>query len=265
QKPLELLERIIKASSNERDIVLDPFCGCGTTIHAAEKLGRNWIGIDITHLAITLIEKRLKDAFSAKVIKDSDSNEEKIIEGIQFEVEGTPKTLNAAQDLFDRDPYQFQWWACSLVDAQPYQNKKKGADTGIDGIIWFTDWEKDRSGNFTGESVSKKIIVQVKGGKNINSALIRDLIGTMDNNKAEIGFFITLTKPTKPMKKEAAKAGFYQGSDKKNYPRVQILTIEGLLKRNERPEYIDRSYGELNFKKAQKEIQVQGKQLDLFG
>ncbi len=116
QKPVALLERIIQASSNGGDVVLDPFCGCGTAVHAAEKLNRQWIGIDITHLAISLIEKRLRDAFP----------------DIKINVEGTPKDLEGARDLALRDKYQFQWWACSLVNAQPYQVKKKGADGGID-------------------------------------------------------------------------------------------------------------------------------------
>jgi DNA methylase len=118
---LTLLERIIRASSKPSDVVLDPFCGCGTAVHAAQKLGRQWIGIDITHLAISLIEKRLTDAFP----------------GIPFEVHGTPKDLASARDLASRDKYQFQWWAVSLVGAVPYGGKKKGADTGIDGIVWF--------------------------------------------------------------------------------------------------------------------------------
>jgi adenine specific DNA methylase Mod len=148
QKPQALLERIISASSNEGDVVLDPFCGCGTAVHAAEKLKRNWIGIDITHLAITLIEKRLRDAFP----------------GIKFDVHGTPKDIEGAQDLADRDKYQFQWWACSLVNAQPYQGKKKGADSGIDGLIFFAD----------DNGPPKKIVVSVKGGENISVAMVRD-------------------------------------------------------------------------------------------
>jgi len=121
QKPLALLERIIAASSNEGEIVLDPFCGCGTAVHAAQKLRRKWIGIDVTHLAISLIEKRLRDAFP----------------GIVFDVHGTPKDLEGAQALAEQDKYQFQWWAVSLVNAVPYGGKKKGADTGIDGFIYF--------------------------------------------------------------------------------------------------------------------------------
>ena len=136
QKPLALLERIIQASSNEGDIVLDPFCGCGTAVHAAQKLNRKWIGIDITHLAISLIEKRMKDAFP----------------GISFEVHGVPKDFDGAMDLSGRDKYQFQWWACSLVNAQPYQGKKKGSDTGIDGLIFALE---------DPDEAPKKIIVSV--------------------------------------------------------------------------------------------------------
>jgi site-specific DNA-methyltransferase (adenine-specific) len=122
-----LLERVIGTSSNAGDVVLDPFCGCGTTIHAAQKLGRNWIGIDITHLAISLIEKRLRDAFP----------------GIAFDVHGTPKDLGGARALATADKYQFQWWAVSLVNAVPFGGKKKGADGGIDGHIYFKPARSD--------------------------------------------------------------------------------------------------------------------------
>src|SRR6185295_8197011 len=152
QKPLALLERIIASSSNEGDVVLDPFCGCGTAVHAAQKLKRQWMGIDVTHLAISLIEKRLRDAFL----------------GIEFEVHGTPKDAEGARNLAARDKYQFQWWACSLVNAQPFAGKKKGADGGIDGLIYFTD-EK---------ALPKKIIVSVKGGENVGVTMVKDLIAT---------------------------------------------------------------------------------------
>ena len=184
QKPLALLERIIQASSNPGDVVLDPFCGCGTAVHAAQKLGRQWIGIDITHLAISLIEKRLNDAFP----------------GIQYEVHGTPKDLAGARDLAERDKYQFQWWAVSLVNAVPYGGKKKGADTGIDGIIYFKPDGK----------ITEKAIVSVKGGANVGVAMVKDLIATVGREKAKIGVFVTLTEPTKPMEREAVTAGFYQ-------------------------------------------------------
>lgn len=202
QKPLALLERIINASSNPGDVVLDPFCGCGTAVHAAQKLGRQWIGIDVTHLAISLIEKRLKDAFP----------------GIAFEVHGTPKDLAGARDLAERDKYQFQWWAVSLVNAVPYGGKKKGADTGIDGIIYFKPDGK----------TTERAIVSVKGGANVGVAMVKDLIATVDREKAKIGVFITLAEPTKPMEKEAVTAGFYQ-TDYGKFPKIQILTIEDLF------------------------------------
>ncbi|HAT13311.1 MAG TPA: site-specific DNA-methyltransferase [Microcoleaceae bacterium UBA11344] len=260
QKPLALLERIIQASSNKGDIILDPFCGCGTAIHAAENLGRNWIGIDITHLAIALIEKRLKDAFPEKFIQDENKNQ-KLVPGIEFEVEGTPKDLDAALDLFERDPYQFQWWACSLVNAQPYKDKKKGADGGIDGLIFFEDVVDLKKSNKT---AVKKIIVSVKGGKNINASMIRDLRGTMETNKADIGLFVTLTTPTKPMIKEAASSGFYKAGNGRDYAKIQILTIEELLTKQKRPEFFDMKQGELTFKKTQRENQDMGVQGELF-
>ncbi|MCL2021292.1 MAG: restriction endonuclease [Betaproteobacteria bacterium] len=228
QKPLTLLERIILASSNEGDVILDPFCGCGTAVHAAQKLGRKWVGIDITHLAVALIEKRLKDAFP----------------GIAFAVHGTPKDIGGARDLASRDKYQFQWWACSLVNAQPYQGRKKGADGGIDGLIYFQDELK----------AHKKIIVSVKGGSNVNVAMVRDLVGVLEREKAEIGLFVTLVSPTSPMITEAAKAGFYKSPTLAgNFPRLQILTIEGLLEGNEYPVYPDLSRGGLTFKRAGQE------------
>lgn len=201
QKPVALLERILSASSNPGDIVLDPFCGCGTTIHAAEKLGRQWIGIDVTHLAISLIEKRLKDAFP----------------GIKFDVHGAPKDLEGARDLSNRDKYQFQWWAVSLVDAVPFGGKKKGADGGIDGHIFF------RSGAKTVE----KAIVSVKGG-GVGVKDIRELIAVVDRERAKIGVYISLEPHTEPMKKEAAGAGLYDGPTGK-VPKIQLFTIEELF------------------------------------
>jgi len=230
QKPLTLLERIIQASSNSGDVVLDPFCGCGTAVHAAQKLGRQWIGIDITNLAISLIEKRLKDAFL-------DSTPP-----LEFKVHGTPKDLDGARDLAARDKYEFQYWACSLVDAQPYQGKKKGADTGIDGLIFFQD----------DKGAAKKVIVSVKGGENVGVSMLKDLIATVQREEAQIGLFVTLANPTEPMKKEAVSAGFYD-SQFGAFPKIQILTIEDLLNGTEGPRYPDMARGGLNFKKAKKE------------
>jgi site-specific DNA-methyltransferase (adenine-specific) len=201
QKPVALLERILSASSNPGDIVLDPFCGCGTTVHAAEKLGRQWIGIDITHLSISLIEKRLKDAFA----------------GIKFEVHGAPKDLEGARDLSNRDKYQFQWWAVSLVDAVPFGGKKKGADGGIDGHIFFK----------SGAKTTEKAIVSVKGG-GVGVKDIRELIAVVDRERAKIGVYISLEPPTRPMVEEAAGAGLYDSPIGK-VPKIQLLTIEELF------------------------------------
>lgn len=203
QKPQELLERIIDASSNEGDVVLDPFCGCGTAVHAAQKLGRSWVGIDITHLAISLIEKRLNDAFP----------------GIQYAVHGTPTDLDGARDLATRDKYQFQWWAVSLLNAVPYGGKKKGADSGIDGIIYFKPDGRQ----------TEKAIVSVKGGENISVPMIRDLAHVVDREQAKLGLFLTLAPPTRPMQTEAVKAGFYTAPFHGQIPKIQILTIADLF------------------------------------
>lgn len=228
QKPLALLERIIAASSDEGQVVLDPFCGCGTAVHAAEKQKRQWVGIDITHLAISLIEKRLRDAFPA----------------VKFEVHGTPKDAEGARNLALRDRYQFQWWACSLVNAQPWQGKKKGADSGIDGVIYFQDDEKHIG----------KIIVSVKGGDNVSVPMVRDLLHVVEREKAQMGIFLTLAEPTKPMMTEATKAGFYESPlIKKSFPKLQILTVQGLLEGKQQALYPDLGRGGLTFKKAQTE------------
>lgn len=219
QKPLALLERIITASSNEGDVVLDPFCGCGTAVHAAQKLGRQWLGIDITHLAITLIEKRMKAAFP----------------GIAFTVEGTPKDLASAVDLATRDKYQFQWWAVSMVDAMPFGGKKKGADGGIDGLIYFKPDGKK----------TEKAIVSVKGGDNVGVQMIRDLHSAMEREKAPIGVFITKALPTSVMEREAAAVGRFQSTATgKSYARLQIITLAELFQ-GKKPDipYVDPTAG----------------------
>lgn len=203
QKPVALLERIIAASSNPGDVVLDPFCGCGTTIHAAQKMGRRWIGIDITHLAISLIEKRLNDAFP----------------DVAYQVHGTPKDLGGARALAAADKYQFQWWAVSLVNAVPYGGKKKGADSGIDGLIYFKPDGK----------TTEKAIVSVKGGDHVSVAMIRDLGHVVQREQAKIGVFICLAEPTQAMRTEAIKAGFYETPAHGKVARIQILTIAELL------------------------------------
>ena len=211
QKPEALLERIINASSNEGDVVLDPFCGCGTATVVAERLNRRWIGIDVTHLAITLVRHRLRDIFG---------------DGLRpYEIIGQPTDVASAATLA-RDSehdgrYQFEFWALSLVDALPANDNKKGADAGIDGVINFFD---DNSGR------PKRIVVQVKSGS-VNRGMIATLKGDMAREKAEIGLFVTLNEPTRPMLQEALSAGFYtpERYPDHRYPRLQILTVADLL------------------------------------
>jgi len=211
QKPETLLERIIKASSNEGDLILDPFCGCGTTIAVAERLKRRWIGIDITHLAITLMKHRLEDTFHSDLSP--------------YEVIGDPKDLASAQALAEQNRYQFEWWSLGLVDARPAQDKRKGADRGVDGYINFFD---DNSGK------AKTIIVQVKSG-GVTRSHIATLNSDREREKSPIGILITLEEPTRPMLQEAATAGFYEPEHfpGHQYPRLQILTIHELLEGKE--------------------------------
>lgn len=229
QKPEALLERIIKASSNEGDLVLDPFCGCGTTIAAAERLKRCWIGIDVTHLAINLMVHRLQDSFGYELSK--------------FDVEGVPKDLESARVLAqDVDRHHFEWWALSLVGARPAQDKKKGADTGVDGVLYFYDNES---------GAPKKGVVQVKSG-HVKASDIRDFIHVIDREKAAVGLFLTLEGPTGPMTKEAATAGFYEPEHfaGRGVPKLQILTIEKLLA-GHRPE-LPRFAPSATFKRAER-------------
>jgi DNA modification methylase len=234
QKPEALLERIITASSNPGDVVLDPFCGCGTTIAAAQKLGRPWIGIDITHLAINLIKVRLKDAFG---------------ESAAFKTIGEPVSVPDAERLAESDPYQFQWWALGLVGARPVE-QKKGADKGIDGRIIF---QGDKPGTF------ENVILSVKAGKT-GSAHVRDLKGVLEREKAAIGVLISMLKPPAQMKTEAVTAGFYESSLwGKKYPKVQLLTVAELLagKKIEMPPIMQ---VQATFKKAPKARQQLGLQ-----
>jgi len=244
QKPEALLERIVKSSSNEGDVVLDPFCGCGTSISVAERLHRKWIGIDITHLAITLIRHRLFDHFRSELAS--------------YAVIGDPKDLASAQALALEDRYAFQWWAAGLVDAFPAQDKrKKGADSGVDGYINFLD---DTSG------LAKKIVVQVKSG-HVKAGDIRDLKGVIEREKAAMGCFITLEEPTAPMRTEAVSAGFYEsalkleGVSAERFPKIQILTIADLLagKKLEFPRHVLAT-----FKQAERRTKSKGEQAGLF-
>ncbi len=203
QKPEALLARIINASSNEGDVVLDAFCGCGTTIAAAQKLKRLWIGIDITHLAIGLIRHRLRDSYGDGIEKS-------------YSVIGEPVSTPDAAALAASDPYQFQWWALGLVGARPAEGKK-GADQGIDGRIYFHE----------GDGTTRQVILSVKAGK-LHAPYVRDLRGVIEREKAAIGVLLTLDEPTKAMRTEAASAGFYM-SPWGTHPKIQIVTVGELL------------------------------------
>ncbi|MDP2131795.1 MAG: DNA methyltransferase [Erythrobacter sp.] len=203
QKPLALLERIIAASSNEGDMVLDPFCGCGTAVHAAQKLGRQWIGIDVTHLAIGLIEKRMKEAFP----------------GLGFEVVGRPQDLNSALDLAARDKHQFELWALSVVEAQPWKGGRKGADGGIDGIIYFKPDGKR----------TERAIVEVKGG-GVGVKDIGRLAQVIERERAPFGVFLTAQPPTRAMERDAAAVGVWENElTGRRHPRLQIITLAELF------------------------------------
>jgi len=222
QKPLELLKRIVSASSNPGDVVLDPFCGCGTTIDAVETINREnpgerartWIGIDVTHLSINLIKHRLT----------------RFVPPPEYEVIGEPASPSGAAALAQHDAFQFQFWALGLIGARPTGGRrKKGADKGIDGVRYFQDEQRK------GAWVTKRMLVQVKSGK-AGARDIRDFVGTMTRESAEMGVFVTLQPPTKPMRTEAATAGTYSSPwDGQAYPKVQILTIEELLADPQRP------------------------------
>ena len=238
QKPDRLLERIIRSSSNEGDIVLDPFCGCGTAVAVAEELKRRWIGIDVTHVSISLMKHRLHDTFGDELSP--------------YTVIGLPQDAASARSLAedtDDGRYQFEYWALGLVDARPATGKK-GADSGIDGYINFFD---DNSGK------ARRIIVQVKSG-HVNRGMVATLKGDMEREDAAVGIFITLEEPTEPMRQEAIAAGFYEPENLpgNQFPKVQILTIEQLLD-GAQPDY-PRFAAPQTFRKAPRRKRRQGVQ-----
>lgn len=237
QKPVALLERIVAASTNEGDVVLDPFCGCGTSIDAAQKLGRKWIGIDVTHLAISLIKTRLRDTFGDMA---------------RYEVIGEPTTAQDAEELAKNDKYQFQYWALGLVGARPaQQDEKKGADGGIDGRLYFKD----------GGEKSRQIIFSVKGGK-LKADDLRALYAVVDKQKADIGVLISFDAPTKPMRADAASLGFYESPWGK-HPKIQLLTVAELLD-GKSVDYPKTAGVNQTYKQAPKHLKKVAEQKDAF-
>lgn len=202
QKPEALLERIIETSSNPGDVVLDPFCGCGTTVAVAQRLGRRWIGIDVTHLAIGLIKARLRDMYA---------------DTVAYDVVGEPTTIEGARVLAESDPWQFQWWALGLVGARPIE-QKKGADKGVDGRLYFHEGDKSKT---------QQVVFSVKAGK-LKASYVRDLRGVVEREKAAIGALVSFEEPTKSMRQEAAGAGFHESPWGK-HPRLQLLTVGDIL------------------------------------
>ena len=236
QKPVALLERIISASSNAGDVVLDPFCGCGTTIDAAQKLGRKWVGIDITYLAIGLIKTRLRDAYGDLA---------------RYKVIGEPTTVEDAARLAEEEPYQFQAWALGLVGARQTGVIKKGADKGIDGRLYFHD----------GSGETRSIVLSVKAGK-LHADYVRDLAGVRTAEHAEIGVLISFDTPTKQMRSWAAGQGFYE-SPWGNHPRLQLLTVGELLD-GKRIDYPQTAGVNVTYKQAPKALKVAEQPRSLF-
>lgn len=243
QKPESLLERIIKASSKENDIVLDAYCGCGTTVAVCQKLDRQWIGIDITYQSISLILKRLEDSFPG-VLKT-------------IKLHGIPKDIESAKALAnktdDRTRKEFEKWAIlTYTNNKAVINAKKGADKGIDGIVYFQGDKND----------PEKIIFQVKSGK-VKSGDIRDLLGTMTIESASLAIFITLEEPTKDMLKTAKSAGFYQSKYMSHScDKIQIVTIKEIIEDQQRLN-IRLSYEVLKSAEKQKEVRVNQIELDI--
>lgn len=207
QKPVSLLDRIVEASSDVGDVVLDPFCGCGTAVASAQRLGRRWIGIDVTHLAISLIKRRLFDTYGKDIVTT-------------YRTIGEPTDVQGAKELAESDPFQFQAWALGFVGARIATSAKKGGDKGIDGRLFFHDeGPSDKT---------KQIIFSVKAGHLVPN-YVRDLRGVLDRENAEIGVLLSFETPTVGMRAEAALAGFYASPWGTKHPRIQLLTVAQLL------------------------------------
>lgn len=238
QKPLELLERIIEAACPPDGVVMDPFAGCGTTIDAAERLGRNWIGVDVTYLSVDLITKRLRDTHGDEIME-------------RVEVHGIPRDLPGAKALFEFSPFDFERWAVSLVNGQP--NEKQVGDKGVDGVIRFP---LDREAKKIG-----RVLVSVKGGKSPGPTTVRDLAGTVEAQRAEMGVLVTLAPPTKGMSEAAQHSGLYTWPwNDKNYPKVQIITVDELLA----GERIDAPQSLLPYVEAKRQIKPIAEDVEMF-
>lgn len=199
QKPVALLERIIRASSNPGDVILDPFCGCGTTIHAAESLQRTWIGIDVAYAAIKVIEERLTAALPAA----------------RYKVDGIPSAEPEARALARIDPRLFQESAISRLGGTP---RGKGSDRGIDGEFAFP----------TGRGQYGRGVISVKAGQNVNPGMIRDLAGVVQREGADLGIFVCVNAPTREMRIEAQRSDLIDLAGARRH-RLQIVTVRDLI------------------------------------
>jgi len=239
QKPLALLDRIIKASSNPGDLILDPFSGCGTAVDAAQALDRRWIGIDITHLSIGLIKHRLVDRYGPEIAKT-------------YRVVGEPTTVDDARVLAGEDPFQFQAWALGLVGARVAGSDRKGGDKGIDGRLYF----------HVGDGDTHQIVFSVKAGHLVPN-YVRDLRGVIEREKAEIGVLLSFEEPTSGMRTEAADAGFY-ASPWGKHPRIQLRTVGELLD-GKGVDYPHVTGSNVTTRRASRANISQGQQTALFG
>ena len=202
QKPKELLERIIQSSTDKGDVVLDGFCGCGTTIDASEGLGRKWIGIDVSPIAISLMKRRLRDTYGEDVSK--------------YDIRGIPTTEKSAIQLWKQNPFAFQDWWVMEYEVMSMTEGKKGADKGLDGLGLYD----------IGDGKTIKVGFQVKGGKNVQSKDIDALMGSMKKFDCELGVFLSTATPTKPMLETITNEGFVElETTKQKFPRLQIQTL----------------------------------------
>lgn len=217
QKPQALLERVIEACTDEGDMVLDPFCGCGTALAAAQNLGRHWMGIDVTHLAISLIKGRLEDMFRQTVMKDGE-----VQQGLNYDVVGVPADVESAKALAQQDRQEFEHWIVGELDGVP---TAKGPDKGIDGTITFFD-----TGN---TKERKRIIISVRSGHNVGVQDVRELIAVVKRENAQIGALVTLEEVSEQGKKEAVSEGFYRSPAEQQYPKIQLLRVEDILEGRE--------------------------------
>jgi hypothetical protein len=246
QKPEALLERIIKASSNEGDMILDAYCGCGTTVAVAEKLKRQWIGIDITYQSISLIIKRLEDSFGKTIVENIS------LSGIPEDFESAVALANKKDDRV-RKEFE-KWMILTFSNNRAIINDKKGSDGGIDGTAFILDFNDKNDQDF------KQVIFSVKSNKTLSPTVIRDLYGTMEREGAVIGYLLTLY-PMPNLVKEASKYGTYQNKMFGHiYPKIEVISVQDILEGKKM--YLPTSVEVL--KKAERKTQ-EGMTKDIFG